>query len=274
MELTLTEVWVYPVKSCRGIGLTEARLMARGLEWDREWMVVGEDGRFLTQREHPALATVGVSLAPDALGLSAPGRPPLRVPLEPGESGRSVRQVEVWGHRCPALDEGDGAAAWWGAYLGAPARLVRFDPRYRRLSSLEWTGGLEAENGFSDGYPLLVLSEESLEDLNWRLGGPGSGLSMNRFRPNLVVRGGGVGAEDRLGDFHCGPIHLRGVKPCARCPITTTDQDTGVVGVEPLRTLATYRRDPRVGGVVFGQNTICVAGVGEWLRVGDCWTAG
>jgi uncharacterized protein YcbX len=288
VELIVSGLHVYPVKSCRGVALLEARLGVRGLEWDREWMVVGEDGRFLTQREHPALAKVGVSLAPDALGLSAPGRATFRVPLEPGEAGRTMRAVEVWGHRCAALDEGDAVAAWWSAFVGAPVRLVRFDPRHRRLSSLEWTGGLEAENGFSDGYPLLVLSEESLEDLNARIaaaeGGRGreagtagggsaaasaGGLLMNRFRPNLVVRGGGAGAEDRVRDLRRDGIHLRVVKPCARCRITTTDQDTAQVGAEPLRTLATYRRDARVGGVVFGQNTICIDGVGRVLRVGD-----
>lgn len=135
---------------------------------------------------------------------------------------------------------------------------------------MEWTAGVEAENRFSDGYPVLVLGEETLEDLNRRLVGAGAEpVPMDRFRPNVVVRGLGPGGEDPLGEIAWDQIRLRLVKPCARCRIVTIDQQTAEVGLEPLRTLASYRRHPRVAGVVFGQNAICVGGAGGILRVGD-----
>lgn len=265
--LTVTGLWIYPVKSCAGIALGEAILTARGLPWDREWMVVRPDGTFVTQRQLPRLALLSTALEADALRLRTPDGDAIRVPWDPPGTVRSVRQVTVWKHACPALDEGEAVASWLTAFLGTPLRLVRFHPDHRRLSDRGWTGGVEAENAFSDGFPILVLSEESLADLNRRIGG--TPLPMDRFRPNLVVTGGGPYVEDEVKSLAGDGFELRLVKPCARCPITTTDQRTAeVVGREPLATLATYRRDERLGGVVFGQNAIVAAGTGRMLRVG------
>ncbi|MBL9134281.1 MAG: MOSC N-terminal beta barrel domain-containing protein [Verrucomicrobiales bacterium] len=265
-ELRITGLHIYPVKSCGGISLPEVLLTDRGFQWDREWLVVDPSGRFLTQRQHPKLALIGVEIGDDTLGLSAVGHPSLRIPLVTS-APRAVRQVTVWQHTCPADDEGDGAAEWFSAVLGAPVRLVRFQKFHRRLSNLQWTGGIEALTRFSDGYPILVLSEESVADLNHRL--PVPALPMNRFRPNLVVAGGEAYVEDRIRTLKSGSVELRLVKPCERCTITGTDQKTAEVNAEPLKTLATYRRDPRVSGVTFAQNAILVRGEGERLRVGD-----
>lgn len=264
-SVEITGLNIYPVKSCRGIALREALLTARGLEHDREWMVVDYAGRFVTQRQLPRLALIETELAPDALRLSAPRQKPLRVPLALREMARL--RVEVWRHGCEAFDEGVEAAEWFSEFLGGKYRLVRFDPAHRRLSDLTETGGTEAENQFSDGYPLLVLSEESLAELNRRLGGAGP-LPMNRFRPNLVIAGGGVHIEDRAARLTGEGIELALVKPCERCRITTTDQLTAEVGKEPLRTLATYRYDERLDGVAFGMNAIVIHGVGGPLAVG------
>ncbi|MCC7377117.1 MAG: MOSC N-terminal beta barrel domain-containing protein [Verrucomicrobiales bacterium] len=265
-ELRITGLHVYPVKSCGGIALPEVLLTDRGFEWDREWMVVDLDGNFLTQRQHPKLALISVEVTGDTLCLNAGGRNSLRIPLVP-TGARAVSRVTIWKHTCPADDEGDRAAEWLGEVLGATVRLVRFQPAHRRLSNLQWTGGIEARNRFTDGYPVLVLSEESLADLNRRL--PGPALPMNRFRPNLVVAGGDAYVEDRIRALRSQSVELRLVKPCERCTITGTDQTTAEVSSEPLKTLASYRRDERLGGVLFAQNAIVTRGEGERLRVGD-----
>ena len=268
--VTLAELHVYPVKSCRGLAPGAARVTAAGLEHDREWMIVTPDGRFVTQREEPRLALVEVGLADGVLELAAAGAGAVRVPLATGASGEESSgtpvEVTVWRDRCRALDQGEAAAAWLGDLLGRPLRLVRFDPAHRRPSDLAWTGGREALNRFSDGFAMLAISRASLADLNGRLAQP---LPMDRFRPNLVLDGLPPYGEDALHDLVAGAVRLRRVKPCTRCSITTTDQATGTVeGEEPLRTLRTYRWDAALRGVTFGQNLIVVGGAGERLRTG------
>lgn len=259
----ITELNIYPVKSCRGISLSRAVIQPAGLEHDREWMIVRPDGRFVTQREQPRLALIVPALEGPFLVLRAPEGGELRLPLQ--QDGATV-QVQCWRDVCPAIDAGDSAAEWLSRHVGERLRLVRFVPSHRRLSSLEWTRGVEAENRFSDGYPVLLISEASLTDLNARLEQP---LPMNRFRPNLVLNGLMAYQEDVVDELIAGELLLRGVKPCTRCIITTTDQSSGEVsGPEPLRTLKTYRLSRQPPGVLFGQNLIVVAGAGTELRVG------
>jgi len=176
-------------------------------------------------------------------------------------------EVLIWRDRCPAWDEGEVAARWLSEFLARDVRLVRFDPAHRRLSDPHWTGDTSALTRFSDGYALLAISRASLADLNARLPAP---LPVERFRPNLVLDGLPPYGEDGLRDLWLGErVRLRVVKPCARCIITTTNQQTGLVeGEEPLRTLKTYRWDEALHGVTFGQNVIVVAGAGESLSRG------
>lgn len=259
----ITELNIYPVKSCRGISVRSVSIEAAGFEHDREWMVVRPDGRFVTQRDIPRLALIVPALKPEFLVLTAPQRGELHVPLR--HKGATVT-TQVWGRTCPAIDAGEQAADWFSRFLETPVRLVRFDPSHRRLSDLEWTAGLEAENRFSDGYPILLISEASLVDLNGRLPSP---LPMNRFRPNLVLNGLRAYEEDAVHELRDGPVRLRAVKPCTRCKITTTDQETAeITGSEPLRTLMTYRASRKPQGVLFGQNLVIVSGVGSELHVG------
>lgn len=263
--ITLASLHTYPVKSCRGIAHSSIRLAAAGLEHDREWMFVGQGGRFITQREIPGLARVDVEIGPSALRLSTSGVGGVAVPLE-FQGART--EVNVWGDIVPAFDQGDEVAAWASALFGRELRLVRIDREARRLSNRDWTGGLEAPTRFSDGYPLLIVSRASLDDLNSRLPLP-LPLPMDRFRPNLVLEGLPAYGEDSLRDLVAEGVRLRIVKPCTRCAIATTDQQTGVVtGDEPVRTLRSYRWDAGLKGVTFGQNTIVVEGAGEALRVG------
>jgi uncharacterized protein YcbX len=265
MSATLTHLNVYPIKSCRGIALDSARLAPTGLADDRHWMLVRPNGRFITQREYPRMALIATALD-DGLTLNAPGMPRLDVSRN---GGGESRPVTVWKFEGRGIDCGDAAAEWASRYLETPLRLVMFDASVPRVCSPEWTGETPAITEFSDGYPILVISRASLAELNSRLP---KALPMERFRPNLVIDGVGAYDEDRMHELRAGPITLRIVKPCARCSITTTDQQQGAVdGVEPLKTLKEYRFDKELRGVAFGQNVIVVNGVGESLRVGQAF---
>jgi uncharacterized protein YcbX len=264
MTATITDLFVYPVKSCRGIALRNAQVESTGFAGDRHWMLVRPNGRFVTQRELPRMALIVTRLTVDSLELEAPGMPPLEVDRE---TNGVARAVTVWKFDGRGIDCGDEAATWVSRYLDTPLRLVSFDASAPRVCSPEWTAGTRAVTEFSDGYPILVISRASLADLNSRLS---QALPMERFRPNLVIDGVEAYDEDRIQELRAGPVTLRIVKPCTRCSITTTDQSRGAVdGVEPLRTLKEYRFDKGLRGVTFGQNAIIVDGVGESLRVGE-----
>jgi len=261
--ITLAALFTYPVKSCRGTAHQSALLEEAGLAHDREWMFVTPGGRFLTQREEPRLARVDAVVRHGRLSLSADGAGEVCVPLD---FAGSPGEVTIWRDRVNALDQGHEPAAWISALLGRDARLVRIDPAARRRCDPAWTAGAEAHSRFPDGYPLLVVSRASLEDLNSRLPAP---LPMDRFRPNLVLDGLPPYGEDEVHEFTAQGIRLRAVKPCIRCSITTTDQSSGVVaGEEPLRTLKSCRWDAALHGVKFGQNTIVIDGAGARLEAG------
>jgi uncharacterized protein YcbX len=249
---TLTELNAYPLKSGGGTALRSAELTPRGLPFDREFMLVTPEGRFLSQRDHARMALMRPSYDGTVLTVDAPGAP--RLVHKAADEGE-VREVSVQRSQCQGVDQGDEAAAWFGDLLGADCRLVRF-------TGLRPTSRGGGEVMFADGYPLLVISAESLADLNARLDEP---LPMNRFRPSLVVEGLGPYGEDEVRLLRVGETVIEMVKPCTRCVITTTDQRTAERGREPLRTLASYRTRDR--GIQFGQN--CVPRVLGTLRVGD-----
>jgi len=254
---------VYPVKGCKGITVPEVELAETGLRFDRHWVVTDEDGRFVTQRELPRMALISTQLDGEALFLNAPEMEPLVLPVL--QIGERV-SVTVWRDRCFGFDQGMAAAAWFSAFLARPLRLVRFDTSVRRGSDATFTDGVPAWTEFSDGFAILVISEASLADLNARLDQP---LPMNRFRPNVVITDVGAYDEDHLRALVADEVELRLVKPCTRCQVTTTDQDTGLRSLEPLRTLGFYRMNPALGGVTFGQNAIIARGAGKKLRVGQ-----
>lgn len=264
MRATLTDLYTYPVKSCRGIRHERVRLDETGLADDRHWMLVRPNGRFVTQRELPRMALVLTSITEEALTLDAPGMAPLRVPRL---ANAATLDVNVWKFEGRGIDCGDEAGAWASRFLQTPLRLVRFDPAAPRVCSPEWTPGARAVTEFSDGFPMLVVSRASLAGLNARLP---RALPMERFRPNLVIDGVDEFGEDRIHELRADGVTIRVVKPCMRCAITTTDQQTGERdGVEPLQTLKTFRFDSQQRGVAFGQNAIPIDGVGRELRVGQ-----
>ncbi|TDD76188.1 MOSC domain-containing protein [Actinomadura darangshiensis] len=252
MNGTLTELNVYPLKSGGGTPLRSAELTARGLPYDREFMLVTPEGRFLSQRDFARMALMRPSYDGEILTVNAPGALPLtHKAVDDGE----IRDVTVARKECRGVDQGDEAAAWFSSLFDYDCRLVRFTGH--RPTSVG-----DGEVMFADGYPLLVISAESLADLNTRLDEP---LPMNRFRPSLVIEGLGPFAEDDVRLLRVGETVIEMVKPCNRCVITTTDQKTAERGREPLRTLATYRTWDR--GIMFGQN--CVPRALGTLAVGD-----
>jgi len=268
-SVTLHSLHVHPVKSCAGIELPEALVTETGLEFDRAWMVVDGQGGFVTQREVPRMQLVRPAFRHSELVLRAPGMLALHLRLDAAEAACRVR---VWDDEVDALDMGDLAAQWFSDFLGQPLRLARFDPQQRRLSSRRWTGEVDAEFMFADAFPLLVASTASLEELNRRLAARGrAAVTMERFRPNLVLDGLDPHGEDFLDELRFdtpdGPVRLRMVKPCSRCTIPDVDPHSAATGHEPGDTLSTYRSDARLdGAVTFGMNAIVLEGIERTLR--------
>ncbi|HXF79515.1 MAG TPA: MOSC N-terminal beta barrel domain-containing protein [Usitatibacter sp.] len=256
MGLKISQINVYPVKGLKGIALEEARCTDRGIENDRRWMVVDAEGVFLSQREHPKMATVWTDLEGDFLSLSAPDAGSVEVALQPPPA--PSMKVRVWRSTVDAVPASREADWWLSQYLGMPCRLVHM-PRDSERYSNEQYAGEGKRVAFADGYAYLLIGEGSLQDLNGRLAAKGHPpLPMNRFRPNLVVSGAAPYAEDGWGDIRIGEAAFRGVKPCGRCQVTTTDQATGeVTGPEPLATLATFRESSEFG-LMFGMNLVSV----------------
>lgn len=267
----IARLFVYPVKSCAGVEVQEAVLTETGLDLDRAWMVADAEGRFVTQRQLPRMALVRPQIKHHEVVLRAPGMLALHLQIEAVEEPVKVR---IWQDEVAAYDMGAIAAQWFTDFLGQPLRLVRFDPEQRRLSSLKWTEGHEAANQFSDGFPLLVVSQASLDGLNGRLIAAGHGaVGIERFRPNIVLAGLAAHQEDWLESIRIAAgeeVQLRLVKPCGRCPIPNVDPATAEVTPQVLQTLLGYRRNEKLqGAAAFGMNAIVLNGFDQTLRVGQ-----
>lgn len=249
MTFTVSAINIYPVKSLGGISLDTAHLDYAGLDHDRAWMVVKPNGQFITQRTHPQMALVHTAIQDGQLVLSSFGMDSHTVTL--AAAGMDRLNTEVWGDRVCAFDIGNAAAEWLGQALGEESRLVYFP-----TSEVRQCDPQRAREGdhtrFADGFPLLLLSEASLVDLNSRLEMP---VGMDRFRPNIVIQGCPAFAEDEWRKIEINGLPLRIVDGCARCSVPTVDQTTGVLsGPEPIHTLSTYRE--RDGEVYFGVNAV------------------
>jgi hypothetical protein len=220
-----------------------------GLEHDRRMMVVTPDGEFLTQREYPRLALVTPTLNNGMLELSAPNYDSLQLGMQ---TSGTPWLVNVWKSKgVHAIDQGEEAADWFSDWLKTPVRLVHVADGYKRLINEQYAVNADDHTGFADGYPILLASEEGLQDLNSRLESP---VPMNRFRPNIVVKGSSPFVEDTWNRIRIGNVELAVVKPCARCEVTTIDKETLERSKEPLKTLGKYRKQKL--GAIFGQNVI------------------
>ncbi|KAE7996414.1 hypothetical protein FH972_001141 [Carpinus fangiana] len=286
MAAKVSSIFIYPIKSCRGISVPQAPITPTGFRWDRQWVVVNSKGRAYTQRVEPKLALVVVELPNEAFSegweptkssymvLKAPGMNVLKVSLSrPRERADGV---SVWEWSGSALDEGDEASQWFSNYLGKPSRLVRFnsasetrpvEPGYAPGHSIL----------FSDMYPYLLLSQGSMDALNKLLKEP---ISANRFRPNILVAGCEPFAEDLWTEIKINKFTFQGVKLCSRCKVPTINQETGIAGPELNDTLKKIRSDKvlrptqkQQGKVYFGQNLVwkdsLTEGKGKFLKVGD-----
>ncbi len=273
---TISSLHIYPVKSLQGIALSDAVLTTQGLAFDRQWMLVDAAGKFVTQRQMPALARISTRLTAECLVLEHAGLPPLSIPLAPIPDNRCA--VTVWRDTCMGCDEGAAASHWLtqavGQWQGGDLRLVRFAPEGVRPVDPAYMDGDSADTAFSDGYPFLIVSEASLAAVNVQLLANGAeAVPMARFRPNIVLSGMSAFGENDCKTFTATDASYRFTlrKPCQRCKTTTVDQRTGVIAnpKEPLRTLTAMNPYSHLSGAYFGQNATLTLGHGVVIKVGD-----
>ena len=257
----LKNIFVYPIKSMKGASLSEATVEERGLQYDRRWMLIDSKNRFISQREQPQLALMSVEVTTDGLLVTSPADGQVAVPFHPVD--RQSERVNIWDNICDSVTVSNELDQWFSHVLGTSCRLVQMAPHEKRPVPAEYAVHDESVS-FADEFPFMLLTEGSLEELNKRLEVP---LQMNRFRPNFVVGDALPFAEDDWKKISIGSTSFYGVKSCARCVMTTVDQEKGIkAGPEPLKTLAGFREID--GRVLFGRNLIA-AEVGGMIRVGD-----
>jgi uncharacterized protein YcbX len=251
---SVAALFVYPLKSARSVACSRVRVTATGFEHDRQWMLINAHGVFLSQRTHPQLARIVPQVDAAELVLHATGLAPLRLQ---GPCTGERRSVRVHQDVCVGLDEGAAAAEWASRAVGEPVRLVRVPLPSERRANPAFAGAVPAPMGFADGFPVLVCNQASLEDLNTRL--PQT-ISMERFRPNVVLEELPAWAEDRIDTLTIGEVTLRLVKPCTRCTIPSIDQQTGEASTDPVPVLRQFRFSKTLRGVSFGENAVIVSG--------------
>jgi uncharacterized protein YcbX len=248
--LSISRLYVYPIKSLGGIELSSASLTDRGIEHDRRWMLVGDDNRFLTQREFPRMALLRTAIDTNELIVSEKGNNTDRIHLNLYPTGSDLVSVQIWDDVCEAIEMSKEVNTWFSNKLDLACKLVYMPNESKRRVDNDYVLHNDI-TGFSDAFPVLMIGQASLDDLNSRLEIP---VPMNRFRPNIVFTGGDPYEEDIMKHFQINGIDFYAVKPCARCVITTTDQETAATAKEPLKTLASYRTGSNK--VYFGQNIL------------------
>ncbi|QIL38360.1 MOSC domain-containing protein [Pedobacter sp. HDW13] len=260
-KFSLSEIYVYPIKSLGGFRLKEAHLEDKGLKYDRRWMLVDEDGTFITQRKHFELALLQVSIADGKLTVAHKLTPELHISFGLDEDAGTAIPVSIWNDASTGLEVNAEVSEWFSAYLKFKVKLVKMPLAEKRFVDRDYASNDEIVS-FADGYPCLMIGQAALNGLNEKLQEP---VLMDRFRPNFVFTGGEPHQEDQFKTFYIGDILFSAVKPCARCVLITIDQQTGEKGQEPLRTLAGYRTLNKK--IMFGQNLIPQAlGI---IRTGD-----
>lgn len=249
-ELRLSEIWIYPIKSLGGIRLKQSRVLEKGLEYDRRWMLVDENGVFMTQRNTPTMALFKLEIGKEKLKITySPDSIVHTISLHPNALEKS-ESVIIWNDAVTAREVSRESSAWFSSILNLRCRLVYFPEENSR--SVDPIYKVNDEHvSLADAYPFLIIGQESLNFLNSKLT---EAIPMNRFRPNFVFTGGEPNEEDTWRNFTIGSNRFVGVKPCARCAVPTINQDTAEKGIEPTRTLATYRRNENK--ILFGQNLL------------------
>ena len=265
-QLEISQINVFPIKSLAGFSQQRAQLTDRGLQYDRRWMLVDEAGKFLSQREYPQLALLQVELHSDCLLVQHQQKPQNAIEIPLVTQCPASQTVSIWEDQCQACSVSSDIDRWFSAVLQMPCRLVFMPEPTQRLVDADYRTADQIVS-FADGFPYLIIGQASLDDLNKRLAAP---VSMRRFRTNFVFSGEPPFIEDQWQKIRMGTVVFRVAKPCPRCTMTTVDPDTGVKEIEPLKTLASYRKDES-GGVMFGQNllheTIGEVAVGMQIEV-------
>ncbi len=251
-RLTLTEIWIYPIKSLGGIRLKKANVKQKGLVYDRRWMLVDESGRFLTQREHPEMSQFLLAMESDQLTIVNRVSGQFIVLDMKGENSGESMPVIIWDDVVEAIEVSQEHSQWFSDQLNIKCKLVFFPETNARPVDPKYA--MQNEHvSLADGYPFLIIGQSSLDDLNKRLQEP---IPMNRFRPNFVFTGGMPYEEDSWKKFSIGKSRFVGLKPCGRCVLPNVNQQTGLKGLEPLATLATYRKTG--SKIFFGQNLVAI----------------
>lgn len=248
-QILLTQLTIYPVKSLAGISLDQSDIDSMGLKYDRRWMVVTAEGQFITQRTVPKMALIKTMITNGELFLSSEKMGKHNVSLTSPDSEKM--DVVVWNDHLQVSKVGEATDIWLSEALGIDCHLVYIADDVVRQCDLEFSKKGE-RTGFADGFPILIISEESLNDLNQRLE---NAVDMRRFRPNIVISGGNAFIEDKLENFKIGDLPMKAVKLCSRCPMPMVDPDLGErTSQEPIATLSTYRKwDSKI---FFGMNVI------------------
>lgn len=253
--LQLSQIWIYPIKSLAGISLLHSQITSRGLEFDRRWMLVDDEGVFVTQRNFPEMALFKTAIENDFLLVAHPNvASVIKISLSKTTEDPTITTM-VWEDQVEAVEEDHSISQWFSAILGFSVRLVYMPDESLRKVDSKYAVGPNDITSLSDGYPFLIIGQSSLDDLNSKLK---EKVSIKRFRPNFVFTGGQPYQEESWKVFAIGSQHFRGVKPCGRCVMISVDPEKGIVsGKEPLATLAKYKM---VGNnVIFGQNLIAIS---------------
>jgi len=246
----LSEIYIYPIKSLGGISLKHSKVTPKGLEFDRRWMLIDDEGVFVTQRKYAILALLDVTVIENQLTVQHKHDAANQISFPISENNGKTIPVTIWDDQSTGIEVSAVVSAWFSAFMGKSVRLVIMPENEKRMVDPRYAKNEELV-GFSDGYPFLIIGQAALDGLNERLSQP---VPMDRFRPNFVFTGGNAHLEDQIDTFKLGSVQFRAVKPCARCVLTTVDQHTAVKSAEPLKTLAGYRTINNK--VMFGQNLI------------------
>ncbi len=260
--VTIKSLHIYPIKSLGGIELVQSKVERRGLQYDRRWMLIDENGRFVSQRENPKLALLQPSIKDNLIFVEDRSGTLSTLGFEMSEPSSSPMKVTIWDDECEAKPLDMKVNQWFSEFLGKTVQLVYMHDDSQRIADQRYAPAKDDVVSFADGYPILAISQESLDLLNSKLE---TEIPMDRFRPNLVLQGLEAHEEDALAQIEIGALKLFGVKPCARCVMTTINQQTAEKGAEPLKTLASYRKTGNK--ILFGENFI--PETDGWLKVGD-----
>lgn len=261
----VSDIYIYPIKSLGGFSVTEAMVTEKGFQYDRRWMLVDKEGIFMTQRQLPSMALLQTAIIPDGIYVYHKQHPEKNITIPFLLEPASIKQVKIWDDICNAWSSGDtNINSWFSEMLETECELVYMPDDTKRMVDTDYAKNNEITS-FSDGYPFLIIGQSSLDELNSKLAEP---LIINRFRPNIVFTSGEPHIEDNWEHITINAIDFYGVKTCARCVITTIDQQTAIAGKEPLKTLAAYRTINNK--VKFGMNLLH-KGEGV-IRVGEAIT--